>query len=324
MKIHAAALFVVGTLSIVACSGDDSSSTSSTPASASSEVATESSAATQDSPTSVVSTDVATTVASASLPIGDGKVSATEAKVGWVYSCGIPQGGGGAFADGPWIDAANGTWDPSQKVNVGGSVTWPYKFSFELQGDSRAIDTNDLPSHPTGVFPISPSEPAYSYDRNPNSIAEQSVSWTLPANPAKADTPSCLNMGAIGVMTTGSVLFNALDAEGRDAAAHETLDNCDGHPERTGEYHYHNLSTCNPAYGADEPALVGWAADGFPIVTGKIDGRDATNADLDECHGRETTVAIDGAATTTYAYWMTAEYPYSLGCFWGTEVASKG
>jgi len=312
MTFRAATLFFLATASLAACGSDSPPETNDT-------VIT--TAPTTKTPTTMDPATEATATTSA-LPIGDGRLSTTEPAVGWVYTCVTPRGGGGAFADGPWIDTATDTWDPSQKVHVSGEVTWDHRSSFTTTGDSRGVDTNDLPDHPTGVFPISRDDEAFNYDRNPNSITEQAVSWTLPANPVKADTPRCLNMGAIGVMTPGSVLFNALDAEGRDAAAHETLDNCDGHPEISGAYHYHNLSTCNPAYGSAEPTLVGWAADGFPIVTGQIDGHDATNADLDECHGRDTTIEIDGSPTTTYAYWMTAEYPYSIGCFWGTEIAT--
>jgi hypothetical protein len=310
-----------------ACGGDDSSVATEPSAGTVDTVvpiATEAPVVTDAPATTETPTTTATATESVVLPIGDGRVSTTDPQVGWVYTCVMPSGGGGAFADGPWIDNETATWDPSLKVKVSGSVTWNYRFSVTVSGDSRTVDANNLPMHETGVFPIARDDEAFNYDRNPNAIAEQDLLWVLPSAPVKADEPKCLNMGAIGFMTTGSVLFNALDGEGRDAAAHETLDNCDGHPERTGEYHYHNFSECNAAYGATEPTVVGWAADGFPIVTGLIDGRDATNADLDVCHGRDTSVVINGETVDTYAYWMTAEYPYSLGCYWGTEVVALG
>jgi len=53
-------------------------------------------------------------------------------------------------------------------------------------------------------------------------------------------------MGAIGVLLTGAVFFNGLDAEGRDAVAHEIQDACHGHTHTvpwdgalTDIYHYH-------------------------------------------------------------------------------------
>ena len=322
-----ATIFVSMAITLAACGGD-SGSTSALPESVAVEatVAPETDAPATDAPaTEAPVPDAPTTVAIdlSPLPIGDGKVSTTEPQVGWVYSCVMPQGGGGAFADGPWIDATAGTWDPATKVHVSGEVSWDYRFSVSVSGDFRTLETIDFPNHNTGVFPIASDDEAFNYDRNPNSITEQDLRWVLPSNPIKGDSPQCLNMGTIGMMTTGAVLFNALDGEGRDAAAHETLDNCDGHPERTGEYHYHNLSSCNLATGSADVTVVGWALDGFPIVTGYIDGHAPTNADLDVCHGRDTTVAINGEPVDTYAYWMTAEYPYSLGCYWGTEVATE-
>lgn len=269
--------------------------------------------------TSGTSGTSAPAASSTRLPLGDGHLSTTTPQVGWVFSCVKPQGGGGAFKDGPWIDTATGTWDPAAKVHVQGNVTWTSDLSITEVGATRSITTNDLPDHPTGVFPISSSDPAFGFDRNPNSIKEQSVAWKLPMTPQKADTPTCVNMGAVGIMTSGVVLFNALDGEGRDAAAHETLDACDGHPERTGEYHYHNLSTCLPAAASTTPVVVGWAADGFPIVAGRRAGAVVTNADLDVCHGTTATVPIDGKDTSTYVYWMTAEYPYSIGCYMGSQ-----
>lgn len=265
------------------------------------------------------STGTTAPATSTQLPLGDGHLSTTTPQVGWVFSCVKPQGGGGAFKDGPWIDTAAGTWDPTTKVHVQGNITWTSDLSITESGTTRSITTSDLPDHATGVFPISPSDPAYGYDRNPNTIKKQTVAWKLPMSPQKAATPTCVNMGAVGIMTSGVVLFNALDGEGRDAAAHETLDACDGHPERTGEYHYHNLSSCLPAATSGTPVVVGWAADGFPIVAGRRDGAVVTNADLDECHGTTATVPIDGTDTSTYAYWMTAEYPYSIGCYMGSE-----
>src|SRR5680860_719561 len=53
----------------------------------------------------------------ASLPIGDGKVTTSGPRRGYVYSCGsgfAPPGGGGAQAEGPWIHD-DGTYDLTAK-----------------------------------------------------------------------------------------------------------------------------------------------------------------------------------------------------------------
>lgn len=270
----------------------------------------------------VASAGTPTAPSPTALPLGDGKISTTTPQKGFVYACSVPSGGGGAQVAGPWIDTDAGTWDSTSKTHVAGSVTWSSNLSIRLSDANRRVSTNDLPKHPTGVFPVASSDPAYAYDRNPNRIAAQSLTYSLPRRPTKAASPTCLKMGPIAVMNSGAVLFNALDGEGRDAAAHEVLDLCDGHPERNGSYHYHSLSPCVAKVGASKLRVVGWAIDGFPLVAGKIAGAVPTNAALDVCHGTTVRVRINGDKRRTYAYVMTAEYPYSIGCFRGTPIVT--
>jgi hypothetical protein len=164
------------------------------------------------------------------------------------------------------------------------------------------------------------SDPAFEIDRNPNAIHRQDFSIELPAAPRLASQPYCVPMGPIGITLGGVLLFNALDDAGRDAVAHEVQDRCNGHPERQGRYHYHGPSPCVP--GIDQAnAVVGFAFDGFPI-TGLVgaDGREQSNADLDECHGRVDVLQVDGKSVRTYHYAMTREYPYTVGCFRGAPV----
>jgi hypothetical protein len=193
-----------------------------------------------------------------------------------------------------------------------------------LQGDVRLITGNGLPDHPTGNYPVATSDDAYNYDRNPNRIAEQDIIYELPAIPERADTASCVEFGPIGIMLTGSAFFNVLDGPGRDAVAHEILDLCQGHPESTGDYHYHDLSLCiEPESPGGHSELVGYALDGFGIF-GRYgeDGQALTNADLDECHGHTHEIEWDGATVNLYHYHATWEYPYTLGCYRGTPIDS--
>ncbi|MEX6505239.1 YHYH protein [Jiella sp. M17.18] len=248
------------------------------------------------------------------LPVGDGHVASRPAK-GYVYACRMHFRGGGAYATGAWFHGR--TWNPNQKPHVQGNVTWPSaRLSVTTSGDSLHIRGNGLPvKQATGRFPISPTDPAFRYDRNPNSIQARSVDLDLPVHPVRARSPGCLPMGMIGVTVTGVAIYSAVDDGGRDAAAHEIQDRCDGHPERTGRYHYHSASPCLP--GARNNRLVGWALDGYPIF-GMRDkrGKTLTNSDLDACHGRAETVKV-GRLTYDYAYRLTAEYPYTIGCFVG-------
>ncbi len=258
------------------------------------------------------------------LPLGDGRIS-TSAKQGYIFSCQTNFNGGGAFRDGDWIKGNK--WNPNGKPLVQGSVSWPnHFFTISTQDNKRLIKSNDLPDHPTGIFPIGYSDPAYYFDRNPNSILEQNIVLTMPTEPKLAAHPSCLDMGMIGIALTGVAIFNGLDAMGRDAAAHEIQDSCNGHPERQGTYHYHNLSPCMKDKSGKQGKhsdLVGYAIDGFGIY-GEFgeNGKQLSNKDLDECHGHSHLTTWNGIPQEIYHYHLTREYPYTLGCFRG-EVASK-
>jgi hypothetical protein len=256
------------------------------------------------------------------IPLGDGKIS-TSPRVGYVFSCNTHFRGGGARHAGSWINTANNTWDSKTKVAVDGNVYWPSAdYTETISGDNRILTTNDLPEkYATGIFPISPGDPAYQYDTNPNAIGSQKLSYTLPLNPQPANQPSCLPMGPIGIFKNGVVLFNALDDAGHDAVAHETQDLNNGHPNHQEMYHYHNLPAGMLEKVTGPSTLVGYALDGYGIyVERDSKGNLPTDADLDACHGRTSRVMWNGKLTDMYHYSVTMEYPYTLGCFHGTPV----
>ena len=251
------------------------------------------------------------------LPLGDGKISKGPRR-GFIWACRVDPQAGGAFRNGPWI-RSDGTYDFTKKAVVSGHVTWPSRYHIALQGQRRTFSTNDLPSHATGTFPIPATDEAYQYDRNPNSIKSQDFDFDLPAVPAPAASPACAP-GAIGILITGSVLFNALDAPGRDAVAHETQDACQGHPQPGGVYHYHSVSTCidDKRLADGHSALVGYALDGFGIF-GRYGegGKLLSSADLDECHGHTHAIPWDGKMVVMYHYHATWDFPYTVGCMRG-------
>lgn len=253
------------------------------------------------------------------LPLGDGHITDHPA-IGYVFPCRFQFRQGGARHEGPWFHGD--TWNPAEKPHVEGHVMWPQaSFSITQHNKNLVVKSNGLPvDEPTGIFPISPNDPAYKYDTNPNSVKKQHLDFDIPAKPVRAEEPGCLPMGMIGITTTGVALYSALDDAGRDAAAHEIQDACDGHPQGKGQYHYHSSSPCLP--GAKSDSLVGWALDGYPIL-GMRDkkGKILTDADLDVCHGRAEKITINGR-TYNYAYRLTREYPYTLGCFMGKVDSS--
>ncbi len=291
---------------------------------------TSTSASTRGSTTTSAPTAYATTVTSpgpinpAAIPLGDGYVSSTP-KIGYIDSCvrTFPSVGG-AQTVGPWIDTTTKTWDSLTKPAVEGAVSWPEaSFSVTISTASRIITGNDLPiDHTTGTFPISSSDPAYAYDRNPNTITSQSISWNLPVDPTAGAAPTCLGLGPVGVLTDGVYLFDALDGEGRDAGAHEVLDSCQEHPQMGGVLHHHEVPSCILSRATGPSTLVGYAADGYGIyVERTATGALLTNTDLDACHGRTSPVLWDNTVQDVYHYDATAEYPYTIGCYHGTPIS---
>jgi len=140
----------------------------------------------------------------------------------------------------------------------------------------------------------------------------------LPVIPVAASQPNCVG-GEIGIMLSGVVIFSAFDAGGRDAVATEVQDDCDGHPQVSGFYHYHSLSDCiEDTATSGHSSLVGYAFDGYGIYGyyGE-DGGGVTNTDLDQCHGHTHTVEWDGQMVEMYHYHATHEFPYVVGCFHG-------
>lgn len=261
------------------------------------------------------------------VPIGDGNIS-NSPQQGFLYSCqtSFNPNAGGASKTGDWFDEASGTYDPDLKPTVDGAVEWPSEINVSVSGDKRIIIGNGLPDHATGNFPVSRSDDAYEYDRNPGTISPYNVLLTFDVNPKIAAEPSCVPMGMIGFALSGAALFNALDGRGDDAAAHEIMDLCSGHPQQQGQYHYHDLSDClvdtnsGPNGHSD---LLGYALDGFGIYgINEVAGVTLTSADLDACHGHTGEVIWDGKLTEIYHYHYSEDYPYTVGCFVGDINAS--
>jgi hypothetical protein len=255
------------------------------------------------------------------LPLGDGKSTTSGPARDALYLCHLQNGMPGAQVDGPWIHGS--TYDLTAKSTVDGAVDWPdARFKAKVKKKVLRITGNGLPSHTTGVFPISPSDDAYQVDHNPNSIRSYTLAEKLSAKPKKAKKITCAG-GEVGVMRSGVKLFNAVDAGGKDAVAHEVQDSCSGHPQMQGQYHYHGLPACiNTGAAGKQSQVIGWALDGFPI-TGPLGPRGAymSNASLDVCHGTTSKITYFGKKLRMYHYVANYEFPYTVGCFRGTPIS---
>jgi hypothetical protein len=255
------------------------------------------------------------------LPLGDGKVISSGPRRGYLLSCQTTFTGGGASVNGPWIHGT--TYDLTAKYLVDGAVGWPGSSRISIGSAGVTITGNGLPTHPTGVFPISRFDDAYAVDRNPNSIAGYTLNKTLNGKPTKVG-PQC-TQGTIGVAKNGIPIFNAIDAAGHDAVAHEVQDACGGHPQQAGVYHYHGLPPCiSTGKKKKRSGVVGWALDGFPIFGPRGEGGDyLSNKELDICHGTKSEVRYNGKTRRMYHYVANYEFPYTVGCFQGVPATGN-
>lgn len=202
-----------------------------------------------------------------------------------------------------------------------GSAGWSSRFSAKLGELTRRLAGNGLPPHRTGVFPVATADPAYAYDRNPNSIRSYTLRASLPRTPELRAGRTCVG-GTIGMMRSGVPIYSAFDAGGRDAVANEVQDACDGHPQMSGQYHYHSLSSClrDGAKGSHS-RLLGWALDGFGIygLRGR-GGERLSTAKLDSCHGHIHRLRWNGKRRRIYHYHATLDFPYVVSCYRGKPI----
>lgn len=257
--------------------------------------------------------------------LGDDKISTTSPHKGYIYGCTTLSGGGGSQVDGPWIHGSY--WDYTEKdVAVSGSVSWDEaEVDITVQGTDRVIDSNGLPTtHPTGTFPVLSTDDAYDYDMNPNEISDQTFSLTLPATPSQASSANCIG-GEVGIALNGVAIFSGVDAENRDAVAHEIQDEFGGHPQEQGVYHYHTFidSAVDLVDQTNGMKLLGYAFDGFGIFSETEYGKTLRTDDLDACHGHTHKITWDSEEVSLYHYHVTKDYPYTVSCFRGEPSVMK-
>ena len=222
---------------------------------------------------------------------------------------------------------------------------------FTGQG-SRIFVGNGLPTTKMGTFPVQSGTAAYPYyealpgGSNPAGtdvatgkpeyvnaaaigISPYPFEGRIPLNPVVSPTgPYPINSLIHGIALTGAPwhIEKANDSSGNYYSPINALPNdaCYGHPYNQ-QYHYHAYSwKCFPNQGTTgQSPVFGFALDGFPITGPRgVDGKELTNAELDECHGTTSVLDIpDGTGgferKLTYHYVLNREYPYSVGCFRG-------
>ena len=244
------------------------------------------------------------------------------------------------------------------------SVTYPTECSMTITSDGQ-------PNHPINAYYLEPVniDPNYATQvaTTPNShmpltirpyiALADSRPVTFNACPTKAATTTATTGGNIGIMISGSALFNATEGQLNGPAAltdnvsytgltykngvstgvtatASFIDTCNGHPSprAAGDtYHYHGLPSCVTSQVdiAGGPShLIGVAADGFPIYGGRdINGSVIAVSQLDACNGiTSPTPEFPGGV---YQYVLpegVTNFQSSLRCYSGTvsnaQVAS--
>ena len=233
-----------------------------------------------------------------------------------------------------------------------------------VSGGERLVTANGLPDHAPGQFPNR---------GNPNSISAQEYNFRIPTKPRTNATPRDARGAWFGVAVNGvpfepgtGEFWNGQrewNYEAKSGFINLGIDTHNAHVQPTGAYHYHGLPTgLMQRLGGDSAKmlLVGWAADGFPIYTGRAytvatnansplkamrsswqlkkgqrtggpggayDGRFTadyeyvTNSgDLDECNGRFG--VTPEFPQGTYYYCITEEFPQLARSWRGTPDAS--
>ncbi len=167
----------------------------------------------------------------------------------------------------------------------------------------------------------------------------QSYDYTIPLTPKKASSTTPASLGVIGVMISGAALFNPYEGDGTTVATQSNfsvknsqgqdvwfLDDCNGHPNPMGAYHYHALPSCvtSSVDTTDGPShIIGIAFDGYPIYGDRdLSGKKVTESDLDSCNGITSATPEFPNGVYHYVLLDVAGPASSIRCFSGTVDSS--
>ena len=179
-------------------------------------------------------------------------------------------------------------------------------------GSNIVIVSTGVPNHKSPYFAATDARyEAYNgtgtFVQNPNTIATQSLTFRIPANPAPATTHKNTSGGPIGVAINGVPLFNQY-AAGNAALTDEIkgFDQYNGHPQMQGQYHYH----VEPLYLTAQngkSSLIGFLLDGYPVYGPSENGVTVLESSLDTYHGHTSVTAE--YPNGIYHYHITAASP---------------
>lgn len=186
-----------------------------------------------------------------------------------------------------------------------------------VDGDEIVIRADGVPSHPSPYFGAGDSRyeayngPNAAFRLNPNRIAESEVTYRIPLEVMRASSVRSTPLGPIGVSVNGVPIFNQYAGPNQPLTREvNSFDQYNGHPQQTGQYHYHvEPLRVTADVGAD--GFIGVLLDGFPVYGPVENGARLGSSDLDDLHGHHGVTADfpDGI----YHYHITDDDPYING-----------
>lgn len=142
-------------------------------------------------------------------------------------------------------------------------------------GNQYIVNTTDQPPHKSAYYgassPYFEAMPGGN-TANPNTIKSQNITLKIPVTPTLTSSTASAGLGPVGVATNGIVIYNNEAGPG-DSLANEytTFDAAEGHPQMSGQYHYHTEPI---KLTVSDSNFIGVMLDGYPVY-GK---KDQTNA----------------------------------------------
>lgn len=194
-----------------------------------------------------------------------------------------------------------------------------------IDGEYMVITSIDIPDHKSPYFlgtkwqdSLYEADSNSTYRQNPSMIEQQTITFRIPIHPASASTKSETPLGPMGVSINGVPFYNQY-AAGRAVLTTEkvSFDQYGGHPQQSGQYHYHVEPTSLTARHGED-AFLGLLLDGFPVYGPMENGQLVTESELDIYHGHTTKTAE--FPNGIYHYHVTSTDPYINGSgFYGTQ-----
>jgi hypothetical protein len=195
--------------------------------------------------------------------------------------------------------------------------------SISDDGTFVTIKTNGMPDHKSAYYATNNAlYEAYSgstfggntFKKNPNSIVSQSLTFKIPINPKVASVHAATPLGPIGVALNGVPFYNQYAGPNNQILTTEiaSFDKYYGHPQATGQYHYHVEPLYLTTVKSTKSGLMGFLLDGFPVYgPQEEDGTTVTSSTLDVYHGH-THATVD-YPNGIYHYHFTSDAPYLNG-----------